>query len=628
MANDDFAKIVPLPRWLPAFAVLAVAGSSAWWAIGCSRQAETPPDRSEKREAASITPLARPAAPPSGYVGSEACARCHEKLCDSYHSHPMARSFSAVADVKPREDDAGKPSFSTPGSYRYRVERTAEGMFHRESRSDAEGKVVYNQGVQVHYAIGSGKRGRTYAIDRGGLLFESPITWYGGRNRWDLSPGYVAGRHPRFDRRITNACLGCHAGRVNPDPEQIYRFRQPVVLEAAISCERCHGPGKDHIAFHDGPRKKPPAADPIVNPAKLPPRKRDAVCYQCHLHGEERVLRYGRSEFDFRPGMELEDVWAVFVRGGRIGPDGSTRAVSHVEQMRQSVCYQKSDGAMGCITCHDPHGTPSAKQRVAFYREKCNRCHSGPSKKECSKPLAERNLPAVQNSCIQCHMPRLKASDVPHTSQTDHRVLRDPRKNTPRGDDAARLTLFDDAADRLPNTAVERVEAIFTAREARLHRRRDHAGGALQRLRRVLKAAPDDVDSLRAAGTAALTLGLRDEARKHWTRALGLEPKNEPVLVDLVALEHNAGNLQSGLAYVDRLIAINPWRADFYGRKAHMLGQQRQFERGVKVAKKALELNPSLSNVHAWLAETYRLLGNDKESRYHDKMRKRLAPSE
>jgi hypothetical protein len=59
-----------------------------------------------------------------------------------------------------------------------------------------------------------------------------------------------------------------------------------------------------------------------------------------------------------------------------------------------------------------------------------------------------------------------------------------------------------------------------------------------------------------------------------------------------------------------------------------MLGQQRQFERGVKVAKKALELNPSLSNVHAWLAETYRLLGNDKESRYHDTMRKRLAPSE
>lgn len=612
-------------RLIPSAAICAGSGILVWWVFGCSKTPEIPPIDPQQDSSAAVQPMGKPPRPSEKYAGSKACVLCHKKICDSYHSHPMARSAAAVSELSLLEGYSGNTTFTTPGSYLYRVERDSDGVFHHESKSDGSGKLIYDQRVKVDIVIGSGKRGRTYLINRRGLLFESPITWYSGRKRWDLSPGYVAGQHPRFERRITDACLNCHAGRVNPDPEQAYRFKSPVILETMVGCERCHGPGQDHIAFQNGLKRKPGDSDPIVNPAKLPPRKREAVCYQCHLHGEERVLRYGRSEFDFRPGMELDDVWLVVVHGDRLGPDGSTRAVSHVEQMRQSVCFQKSNGQLGCISCHDAHSAPTEETRIAHYRAKCSQCHTGPEKTQCSKPLAERKSHTARNSCIDCHMPRLKASDVPHTSQTDHRALRDPNHNAVFGAVPARLTFFDKAADRVPSIAVDRARALFAMHDATLGRRRTHAEDALKLLLPVLKAAPDDVKSLHAAGRACQNLGLFDDARQHWNRALELQPKYEPVLADFYAMEHRTGNLPAGLKLVDRLIAINPWRSDFYGSKAHMLGQMRQYERGIESAKKALELNPTMPNVHGWLAETYRILGKEKESRYHDKLRQEFT---
>ena len=96
-----------------------------------------------------------------------------------------------------------------------------------------------------------------------------------------------------------------------------------------------------------------------VNPSRLEPALRAAVCEQCHLQGQVRVLRRGRGVFDFRPGLPLEQFWAVF----EFAQDESAapKAVGQVEQMQQSRCFQASDGALGCSSCHDPHRLPAAE---------------------------------------------------------------------------------------------------------------------------------------------------------------------------------------------------------------------------------------------------------------------------
>ena len=109
-------------------------------------------------------------------------------------------------------------------------------------------------------------------------------------------------------------------------------------LEHAIGCERCHGPGELHV--------RGDMEHTIVNPARLSPPLRDAVCEQCHLEGEARLLRAGRDLFDYRPGLPLADFWSVLVEARRSGEDA--KAVNHVEQMYQSKCFQRPVGALQC----------------------------------------------------------------------------------------------------------------------------------------------------------------------------------------------------------------------------------------------------------------------------------------
>lgn len=129
------------------------------------------------------------------WAGSGKCAECHREISETFQTHPMAHSAASVLDATVVEDYSPQASFSRLQSRTYRVERTPEHVWHHELMSDAEGQVLFDQAVEVHYEIGSGKRGRSYVIDRGGLMTLSPIAWYTEGHRWDLSPGYQSATH-------------------------------------------------------------------------------------------------------------------------------------------------------------------------------------------------------------------------------------------------------------------------------------------------------------------------------------------------------------------------------------------------------------------------------------------------
>src|SRR4029453_17611577 len=103
----------------------------------------------------------------------------------------------------------------------------------------------------------------------------------------------------------------------------------------AIGCENCHGPGKQHVNAREADLAA--SHDTIVNPGKLPLAERDSVCNQCHLQGEARIPRYGRTYFDFRPGQRLDSTLVVFLSGTGV-TNGKTEAVRHVQQMMASRC--------------------------------------------------------------------------------------------------------------------------------------------------------------------------------------------------------------------------------------------------------------------------------------------------
>src|SRR5262249_21914037 len=149
----------------------------------------------------------------------------------------------------------------------FSVERRGDRTVHRASRHRPDGSAFAEVEAEVRYALGSGTRGITYLIERGGFLFQSPIAWFAQQVRWAISPGYGESvTEPNFGRPMAPTCLSCHANRFRPVEGTLNRYEAPIFEGHAIGCERCHGPGALHASRSEvssGPDLS------IVNPANL-----------------------------------------------------------------------------------------------------------------------------------------------------------------------------------------------------------------------------------------------------------------------------------------------------------------------------------------------------------------------
>ncbi len=315
------------------------------------------------------------------------CAACHSQETARFLSSAMGKSISAPEPLPP-----GRVVHDASGSVisiRTQNGRMIQNLAERGLTAD----------YSIAYQIGSGAKGRTYAVEIGNYLLESPVSWYRTRG-WDISPGYETLQLIDFDRPVTDSCLFCHAGQAKFSDADGRRLASPTVT--AITCERCHGPGDAHVRH--------PSAKNIVNPARLMGPERDGICEQCHLEGETRIVNPGKTLHDYRAGESLEQTLVTY----RLKQTGQVRpAVSQVEELAESRCERASGGRLWCGSCHDPHGANADRQR--HIRDVCTSCHP-----VLSKPAH----PAGQAECVTCHMPKRTTSNIAHVSVTDHRIHR------------------------------------------------------------------------------------------------------------------------------------------------------------------------------------------------------------
>ncbi len=506
--------------------------------------------------------------------------------------------------------------FPAPGGFFYQAVMTEDGIEHHELWNDEQGMVSIDNSRQISVAIGSGKRGRTFLWSSSERLFQSPITWYSGDARWDLAPGYSL-QNQHFERQISVECLNCHVGRIHALDQHNDRFGSPPFLECGVSCENCHGPAQEHVGLFKNAGStdvgKAAGSDlKIVNPARLPARQREAVCYQCHLSNGHRVLRHGRNHLDYRPGDSLEDIWTIFVTGTGVNSAGSTDAVSHVQQMQSSRCFTASNGKFGCTTCHDPHQVPSRDGLEEFYRSRCLQCHGDP-RSVCKASDVERSK--QQNSCVACHMKSLSASNVPHTSQTDHRILRRPSTGQPGAKDPEpELRVFDGADERIPALELQRARGILMSRFAQNEKDKLLANAAAETLRPLQDRFQKDRELLAALAIAHTLENQRQRARTLWQEVLKIDPADSEAWRSLGMIAHDGSELDEAQRALEEAVRLNPDDRIALGRLVHVFGLQGKSERGVRLAEDVLKRFPADSQMRRWLAEAYRVAGRQAEA--------------
>jgi Tfp pilus assembly protein PilF len=510
--------------------------------------------------------------PDVAYVGNDRCAECHQEQSVPFRKHPMGRTLLPIAALASKQlyDAEHHNPFDALGS-RFEIDRRGDRVLHRRTVLDAAGQPLADTEFDVDYVIGSGLHGISYLSNRDGYLFQTPISWFSQKQIWDKSPGF--GDMSIGGRPVPGTCMFCHANRTWPIAGTLNRFESPIVEGAGIGCERCHGPGGKHV---ENPGRDPGAQIDysIVNPRWLKPELRAAICEQCHLEGEMRIVRRGRGIYDYRPGMPLTEFWSVFVRAR--DAEGNRRAVNHVDQMYSSRCFEQSEEKpvegkkkLGCTSCHDPHRHEAPADRVSHYREACLACHKD---RGCSVPEVERRRDNKDDSCIDCHMPRYASSDIVHNASTNHHIVRRLEESA-HPDEWGRWThgpglpiipfypdqRASDDADVNRDTGMALVKHLGKGAEDedRL------APQAVAMLESALRNDPEDLDAWEAKGQALMLMKYQSAALATFETALAKAPDRELSLSSAAALCQELNQLEPAIDYWRRAVKANPWVAPY-----------------------------------------------------------------
>ena len=230
----------------------------------------------------------------------------------------------------------------------------------------------------------------------------------GPKSFWDVTPG-----QPQHHSSAENylgirlsldqlySCFNCHV----TNPRAVLLGLGPEAADGAIGCEKCHGPGGNHLLAVDS--KFPDLA--IGRPTLVSGLPVVKICAQCH--------------------------------NGRLGqpilPEEPDSVHFQTATLTWSRCFTESDNNLDCVTCHDPHQNASKDQ--AYYDSRCLSCHTKGERADTVRTRRSRfetarasELPICtvnpDSGCISCHMPAVKGV-IPHMTPTDHfiRVHREIR---------------------------------------------------------------------------------------------------------------------------------------------------------------------------------------------------------
>ena len=314
------------------------------------------------------------------YVGSQRCGICHNAIYDRWSKTLMA---NVVTDPKVHPEVV-IPDFSKPDP------------------------LLTFKLADVAFVYGT-KWKQRYFTKVGDDYFPFPAQWDVTNRVWRAYmvqpntdwwvPFYPA---DNMKRPTGPTCDGCHS--VN------YDVKTKQVTEWNVGCEKCHGPGSEHV--------QRPMPSTIVNPARLDSRRANDTCIQCHSQGQPLKNPIEGQYYDwpvgFNQGADLKDFWKL--EEHKLGDLTFTHfadGTGHKNRMQgndfvQSLMYRRG---VTCFSCHDVHGTANNASLIKPAKQLCLMCHGPSSPNGPHTATIEDHTHHPTGSagaeCIACHMPKI-----------------------------------------------------------------------------------------------------------------------------------------------------------------------------------------------------------------------------
>jgi predicted CXXCH cytochrome family protein len=315
------------------------------------------------------------------YVGSAACKTCHAAM---YARWSKTRMANVVRDPK-THPDAILPDLTKPNP------------------------LVTFKKDDIAFVYGS-KWKQRYFQKVGDDYFPLGAQWDVTHQIWRAyhtqtgTDWWTAFYPEENSRRPTGPlCDGCHS--VN------YDIRTKAVTEWNVGCEKCHGPGSEHV-----PR---PSRGNISNPARLDYVQANDVCIQCHSQGRTVTPQIEGKYYDwpvgFRLGLDLNDFWKL--EEHKAGEQTFTHfadGTAHKNRMQGNdfVTSAMYTHGVTCFRCHDVHGTDNDADLLKPASVMCLECHGPRSPNGPRAASIEEHTHHMSgsagNECIACHMPKIE----------------------------------------------------------------------------------------------------------------------------------------------------------------------------------------------------------------------------
>ena len=196
----------------------------------------------------------------------------------------------------------------------------------------------------------------------------------------------------------SETCATCHEEVSKKFADNPHSKMAMLNGKAGITCENCHGAGKEHVDGGGDTTK-------IFNPGKGSAKAVDERCLSCHADQHANFDRSAHAKANVSciscHSIHESEEKAELLKTSQ----PNLCFTCHADQRPQfsmAFHHKVNEGAVACSDCHDPHGTfgKSNLKSTADQNNVCTKCHM-----ETRGPFVFEHAAVRAEGCTGCHAP-------------------------------------------------------------------------------------------------------------------------------------------------------------------------------------------------------------------------------